>query len=60
MDNIINAELVTDDPNELKKLIDQYLEILRLMNERAKMEWQEIEMIKEGTRAMLDTLRKAA
>jgi len=60
MDKTINTELTTDDPAEIKRLIDQYLEAMRRMDEQRAQDWEEISRLKAETRAMLDILREAA
>lgn len=60
MDNTINPELTTDDPAEIKRLVDQYLEAMRQVDEQRAQDWKEIGHLKAETRAMLDVLRKAA
>ena len=60
MDNTINTELTTDDPAEIKKLIDQYLETMNRKDEQRARDWEEIQQLRTETRAMLDKLRRAA
>jgi hypothetical protein len=54
------TELTTDDPEEIKKLIDQYLEAMRRKNENIARNWEEIERLKVETQAILDKLGKVA
>lgn len=60
MDKILETELTTDDPEEIKKLINQYLEAMHRMNEQMAKDREEIDRLKAETRAMLDHLRKVA
>jgi hypothetical protein len=54
------TELTTDDPEEIKKLIEQYLEAMRRKNKQAEKDWEEIYRLRNETRALLDQLGKAA
>ena len=54
------TELTTDDPVEIKKLIDQYFEAMRRKNENIARNWEEIERLKAATQITLDQLGKVA
>jgi hypothetical protein len=54
------TELTTDDPEEIKKLIDQYLQVMREKNKQAEKDWEEIYRLRDETRAILEQLGKAA
>lgn len=54
------TELTTDDPAEIKKLIDQYLEAMRQKNKQAEKDWEEIYRLRDETRVLLNQLGKAA
>jgi hypothetical protein len=54
------TELTTDDPKEIKKLIDQYLQVMREKNKHAEKDWEEIYRLRDETRAILEQLGKAA
>ena len=54
------TELTTDDPEEIKKLIEQYLEAMRRKNENIARNWEEIERLKAETQVTLDKLGKVA
>ena len=54
------TELTTDDPKEIKKLIDQYLQAMREKNQQAEKDWEEIYRLRDETRVILEQLGKAA
>jgi hypothetical protein len=54
------TELTTDDPEEIKKLIDQYLQVMREKNKQAEKDWEEIYRLRDETRVLLEQLGKAA
>jgi hypothetical protein len=54
------TELTTDDPKEIKKLIDQYLQVMREKNKQAEKDWEEIYRLRDETRVILEQLGKAA
>ncbi len=54
------TELTTDDPVEIKKLIDQYLQVMREKNKQAEKDWEEIYRLRDETRVLLAQLGKAA
>ncbi len=58
MDKTLKFELTSDDPNEIKKLLDQYLEVLdRDHAERVKV-WEEIDRTNTASEAALAHLRE--
>lgn len=64
MDKTLKFELTSDDPAEIKKLLDQYLEVLdRDHAERAKI-WEEIDRTNAANEAariyLRELIRKAA
>lgn len=57
MDKTLKFELTSDDPDEIKKLLDRYLEVLdRDHAERAKV-WEEIDRTNAANEAALAHLR---
>lgn len=54
------TELTTDDPKEIKKLIGQYLQVMREKNKQAEKDWEEIYRLRDETRVLLEQLGKAA
>jgi hypothetical protein len=54
------TELTTDDPEEIKKLIEQYLQVMREKNKQAEKDWEEIYRLRDETRVILEQLGKAA
>jgi len=64
MDKTLKFELTSDDPAEIKKLLDQYIEVLdRDHTERAKV-WEEIDRTNAANEAariyLRELIRKAA
>ncbi|MEP7337878.1 MAG: hypothetical protein ABI977_09040 [Acidobacteriota bacterium] len=64
MDKKLKFELTSDDPAEIKKLLDQYIEVLdRDHAERAKV-WEEIDRTNAANEAariyLRELIRKAA
>jgi flagellar motor component MotA len=64
MDKTLKFELSGDDPDEIKKLLDQYIEVLdRDHTERAKI-WEEIDRTNAANEAariyLRELIRKAA
>lgn len=52
------TELTTDDPEEIKKLIDQYLQAMREKNKQAEKDWEEIYRLRDETRVLLEQMGK--
>ena len=64
MDKTLKFELTSDDPDEIKKLLDQYIEALdRSHAERAKV-WEEIDRTNAANEVarthLLELMQKAA
>ncbi len=60
MENTVETELSVNDKAELKKLIEQFEEVLTRYDQHRAEDWREIEALQASTRAKLALLRKAA
>lgn len=57
MDKILEFELTSDDPAEISKLLDQYIEALDRIHEEMMKEREEIDRINAENGAILAHLR---
>lgn len=60
MDNILEFELTSDDPAEINKLLDRYIEALTRIHEQVEKDQAEIDRLSAETWALLAQMRKAA
>jgi len=58
MDKTLKFELTTEDPAEIKKLLDQYLEVLDRDHARRAKVWEEIDRTNTANEAALAHLRE--
>lgn len=60
MDNTLNFELTSDDPEEINRLLDLYIAALTQIHEKMKQDQQEIDRLTAETWTILAQMRKAA